>query len=93
MCIIENLINFILKRLITNATYLLQRVMERCQRSQKDLHTIFTDLENVYNKVSREIFLLLLDYTNDQHSTSTYLHWSDMCLLGISKNEYHCLCG
>jgi len=35
------------------ATYLLRRMMERYQMDQKDLHLVFIDLENAYDRVSK----------------------------------------
>ena len=43
------------------AIYLLWRLMRRYPMDQRDLHMIFIDLEKVYNKVSREVLLKVLE--------------------------------
>jgi hypothetical protein len=35
--------------------FLIRQLMERCREQKKDLHIIFIDLENVYDKVSRNV--------------------------------------
>jgi hypothetical protein len=35
--------------------FLIRQLMERCREQKKDLHMIFIDLENVYDKVSRNV--------------------------------------
>jgi hypothetical protein len=35
--------------------FLIRQPMERCREQKKDLHMIFIDLENVYDKVSRNV--------------------------------------
>jgi hypothetical protein len=35
--------------------FLLRQLMERYKVQKKDLHMVFFDLENVYNKVSRNV--------------------------------------
>jgi hypothetical protein len=35
--------------------FLIRQLMERCREQKKDLHIIFINLENVYDKVSRNV--------------------------------------
>jgi hypothetical protein len=42
------------------AIFLIRQLIERCREEKKDLHMIFIDLENVYNKVIRNVMLWAL---------------------------------
>jgi hypothetical protein len=37
------------------AIFLIRQLMERYREQKKDMHMIFIDLENVYDKVSRNV--------------------------------------
>jgi len=51
----DNQIGFMPGRSTMEAIYLLRRVMEQYRADKKDLHLVFIDLENVYDRVLREI--------------------------------------
>jgi hypothetical protein len=37
------------------AIFLIRQLMERCREQKKDMHMVFIDLENAYDKVSRNV--------------------------------------
>lgn len=59
--VIENQIDFMSGRSIMEAIYLLRHVMGQYQMDQQDLHLIFTDLKNAYDRVPKEILWKALE--------------------------------
>ncbi|KAF1885820.1 hypothetical protein Lal_00042692 [Lupinus albus] len=61
MNITESQFCFILGRSTIKAIYLLQLLMERYRRKQRDSHMVFIYLEKAYDNVSREFMWNVLD--------------------------------
>jgi hypothetical protein len=53
--ITENQFEFMPGRSTMEVIFLIMQLIERCREQKKDLDMIFIDLENVYNKVSRNV--------------------------------------
>jgi hypothetical protein len=51
----ENQFGFMPVRSTMESIFLIRQLMERCREQKKDLHMIFIDLENAYDKVHRNI--------------------------------------
>jgi hypothetical protein len=51
----KNQFDFMPERSIMNEIFLIIQFMERCREQKKDMHMIFIDQENVYNKVTKNI--------------------------------------
>jgi hypothetical protein len=51
----KNQFDFMPERSIMNGIFLIIQFMERCREQKKDMHMIFIDQENVYNKVTKNI--------------------------------------
>jgi hypothetical protein len=51
----KNQFDFMPGRSIMKGIFLIIQFMERCREKKKDLHMIFIDQENVYNKVTKNI--------------------------------------
>jgi hypothetical protein len=65
--ITENQFGFMPGGSTIEAIFLIRQLMERCREQKKDMHMIFIDLENVYDKVSRNIMW----WTLKKHKVST----------------------
>jgi predicted phosphoadenosine phosphosulfate sulfurtransferase len=50
-----NQFSFMLGRSSMEAIFLIRRVMEQYKEQKKDLHMVFIDLENAYDKTSRNV--------------------------------------
>ena len=57
----DNQFGFMPGRSTMEAIYLLRRLMERYRDRKKDLHMVFIDLENKYDRVSRDILWRILE--------------------------------
>jgi hypothetical protein len=53
----ENQFGLMPERSTIETIFLIRQLIERCREEKKDLHMIFIDLENVYNKVIRNVML------------------------------------
>jgi hypothetical protein len=51
----KNQFDFMPGRSTMEAIFLIRQLMERCREQKKDLHMVFIDLENAYNKVPRNV--------------------------------------
>jgi hypothetical protein len=51
----KNQFGFMPERSAMEVIFLIRQLMERCREQKKDMHMIFIDLENAYNKVHRNI--------------------------------------
>jgi hypothetical protein len=51
----ENQFGFMPGRLTMEAIFLIKQLMKRCREKKKDLHMVFIDLENAYDKVTRNL--------------------------------------
>ena len=52
---------FMRGRSTTEAIYLLRGLTVKCRSRRRDLHTVFIDLEKVYDRVAREVLWAALD--------------------------------
>ena len=69
----ENQFGFVPRRSIAKAIYLLQSLMEKYQSRERDIHMVFIDLENAYDKVSREILWKALEKKKKKRVCVTYI--------------------
>jgi hypothetical protein len=53
--ITENQFGFMPGRSPMKAIFLIRQPMERCRKQKKDLHLVFIDMENAYDKVPRNV--------------------------------------
>jgi hypothetical protein len=53
--ITENQFEFMTERLTMETIFLIRQLMKRCREQKKDMNMIFIDLENAYDKVTRNI--------------------------------------
>jgi hypothetical protein len=51
----ENQFGFMAGKSTMEAIFLIRQLIERCREQKKDLHMIFIDLENDYDKVPRNV--------------------------------------
>jgi hypothetical protein len=51
----ENQFGFMPGRSAMEVIFLIRQLMERCRKQKKDMHMIFIDLENAYDKVSSNV--------------------------------------
>jgi hypothetical protein len=51
----ENQFRFMLGRCTMDAIFLIRQLMERCREQNKDMHMIFIDMENAYDKVPMNV--------------------------------------
>lgn len=58
---IKNQFDFMSARLNTEAIFLLRQLMERYRKQKNDLHKVFIDLENTYDKIPRTVMRWALE--------------------------------
>jgi hypothetical protein len=51
----ENQFGFMPWRSTMETIFLIRQPIERCREQKKDMHMVFIDLENVYDKVHRNV--------------------------------------
>jgi hypothetical protein len=62
--IIESQFGFMSGRSTMKAIFLIRQLMERCREQKKNLHMIFIDLKNAYDKVSMNVMWWVLQKHN-----------------------------